>query len=543
MITKRRQISRLLFGAAIAALPLAAAIGREPSAARAERPNIVVIETDDQSARTMKASYRGNSGGYKKVMPNTLREIVRAGTEFRDYYATSPLCSPSRASLLSGQYPHNSGLVSNEGALGGWTGWQNLPIAENNVPVALQRAGYRTSHFGKFINDYFDDVAGRVDQTVPLGWDRWFTTAFAPGTHYYGYRVNDNGYAIGPIGNPDYRSRGRTVDSKKCTAEPLWKQDHGKRCTYLNDVMTRAAVKELRRRSDSPFFLQIDYQAPHGDVRKPKGPQPATRHRGSAARTPLPKPPSFNEVDFSDKPKSIQAAAPQRLGGAQVSNLTGYYRRYLESLRSVDDGVGEIVKALKKTGRLNNTYIFFLSDHGYFFGEQRFTAGKFLPYDASSKVAMAVRGPDVPSGQKSFEVTGNIDLPATVLKLAGAKPGYRVDGRSLRNFWRDPARTSSRPLGISLATSVPEADAAISVRAPALRYTGFRVGPYKYVSYQNGEVELYDLDRDPWEIRNVATDPAYAAVLEYMSSHLGQISDCRGSGCRQQLPPWPEPTL
>ncbi len=533
----------MLFGAAIAVLPLAAAIGREPSAARAERPNIVVIETDDQSARTMKASYRGKAGGYKKVMPNTLREVVRAGTEFRNYYATSPVCSPSRASLLSGQYPHNSGLVSNEGAFGGWTGWQNLPISEENVPVALQEAGYRTSHFGKFINDYFDDVAGRVDQTVPLGWNRWFTTAFAPGTRYYGYRVNDNGYAIGPIGNPDYRSRGRTVDSRKCTAESLAKQDHRKKCTYLNDVMTRAAVKEVRRRNDSPFFLQVDYQAPHGDIREPKGPQPATRHRGSAARTPLPKPPSFNEFDFSDKPASIQAAASQRLGGTQVSNLTGYYRRYLESLRSVDDGVGEIVKALKKTGQLDNTYIFFLSDHGYFFGEQRFTSGKFLPYEASSKVAMAVRGPDVPARGKSDEVTGNIDVPATVLKLAGAKPGYKVDGRSLRNYWRDPDLSSSRPIGISLATPVQETDAAISVKAPALRYFAFRVGPYKFVRYRNDEVELYDLERDPWEIRNVAADPAYAGVLQYMSSHLDQVSDCHGNQCRQQLPPWPEPAL
>ncbi|MFA9400243.1 MAG: sulfatase [Acidobacteriota bacterium] len=539
----RRQLYRVLLGAAMPALLFVVAGAREPAFARADRPNIVVIETDDQSARTMKASFRGNSRGYQKVMPNTLREIVRAGTEFRNYYATSPVCSPSRASLLSGQYPHNSGLITNEGAFGGWSGWQNLPIAEDNVPVALQAAGYRTAHFGKFINDYFDDVAGRVDQTIPLGWDRWFTTAFAPGTRYYGYRVNDNGYAIGPIGNPDYRSRGRTVDSRKCTAEALAKQDHRKKCTYLNDVMTRAAVKEVRRNHDSPFFVQVDYQAPHGDVQKPKGPQPASRHRGSASRTPLPKPPSFNEFDMSDKPESVQESAGVRLGGNQVSNLTGYYRRYLESLRSVDDGIGEIVKALKKTGQLRNTYLFFLSDHGYFFGEQRFTSGKFLAYDASSKVAMAVRGPDVPSRRKSDEVVGNIDVPETVLKLAGAKPGYRVDGRSLRRYWRDPDLRSTRPVGISLAAPVQGPDAAISVKAPSLRYSGFRVGPYKFISYRDGDLELYDLERDPWELQNVAADPAYAPVLEYMSSHLDEVDDCKGGTCRQQLPPWPEPLL
>ncbi|MBK5111799.1 MAG: DUF4976 domain-containing protein, partial [Thermoleophilia bacterium] len=127
--------------------------------------------------------------------------------------------------------------------------------------------------------------------------------------------------------------------------------------------------------------------------------------------------------------------------------------------------------------------------------------------------------------------------------LAGARPGYKVDGRSLRNFWRDPDLLTNRPVGISLASPVKDPDAAVSVKAPALRYHGFRVGPYKFITYTSGELELYDLERDPWELRNVAADPAYAAVLEYMSSHLDQVNDCHGNKCRQELPPWPEPAL
>lgn len=113
--------------------------------------------------------------------------------------------------------------------------------------------------------------------------------------------------------------------------------------------------------------MQIDYQAPHSDVRPPGGPTPATRHDGSAARTSLPRPPNFNEADLSDKPEFLRQAAGGRLSRAEIRQTARYYRRYIESLRGVDDGVGAILKTLKKTGQLKDTYIFVLSDHGLFF--------------------------------------------------------------------------------------------------------------------------------------------------------------------------------
>ena len=350
-----------------------------PDPSRAARPNIIVIQTDDQSARTVKANIRGKDGKFTKVMPHTVRQLFNSGTEFRNYYATAPVCSPSRASLLTGQYPHSHGLTGNDGARGGWQGLKNLPLYNQNVVASLDRSGYRTAHFGKLINGYYDNERGRVDTAVPPGWDRWFTTAFLPGTTYYDYQVNNDGFAAGPFGNPNYRSRGSGIDSRKCTEESLVKPPRGVKCTYLTDVMTRAVVKEIRNNRRRPLYIQVDYQAPHGDVVAPKGPQPATRHLGTASRTQLPQRANFNEFDISDKSELIQSYSANPLGGGKISKLTKSYRKTLESLRSVDDGVGAIIKTLRRTGELNNTYIFYMSDHGYFLGEHRLDVAKFLP--------------------------------------------------------------------------------------------------------------------------------------------------------------------
>jgi arylsulfatase A-like enzyme len=221
------------------------------------------------------------------------------------------------------------------------------------------------------------------------------------------------------------------------------------------------------------------------------------------------------------------------------------YRYYGASLRSVDDGVGAIISALNQTGELDNTYIFYLSDNGYFLGEHRFSKAKFLPYDASAKVAMAVRGPGVPPGTKSSELVGNVDFAPTAMEIAGVDPDSGLDGRSLTPYWRDSTLRSRRPIGLALRPTpppLPRSGASISAEAPALEYEGFRVGPYKYVRYDaGGEAELYDMKRDPWELNNVVDSPDYVQVRQYMKAWLPQVSDCAMDDCRRELPPWPEP--
>lgn len=533
---------KILKAFAAGGLATAAMVG-VPGLAQAARPNIVVIQTDDQSPRTAKARYVSQSGRSHLAMPNTVKKIFRGGTEFKNYYTTTPICSPSRASMLTGQYPQNDKLTGNGGEHGGWEGWQNSPGYTRNMPAMLQKAGYRTAHVGKFVNGYYDQANDRVDTTVPPGWSSWFTTAYLPGTRYYGYPVSHNGKALPRFGNPNYKSDGPGIDPKFCTAKLLIKVHRNPRCNYLTDVMAHQAVKEIRKSKGKPFYLQVDFQGPHGDVKPPKGPEPATRHLHTADRTPLPRPKNFNEADTSDKPELLQNLAPNRMDRKEIKHLKDSYRRQLESLRAVDDGVGAILKTLRRTGRLSNTYVFFMSDHGYFLGEHRYESGKFMPYEETATVSMAVRGPGVPAHRRAGEITGNIDIAPTALKLAGVSPNYKLDGRSLKQFWKHSNRTTRRPIGIALGVlpHTSRTSASVSAKAPILNFRGFRVGPYKYVEYERGGAELYDLKRDPFELNNQVGSARYAAVRTYMKKHLPEVAECKASGCRAELPPWPKP--
>lgn len=535
----------------VASLGVVAILAALPDPSRAARPNIVVIQTDDQSVSSLRATYRNREGKVRKVMPNTLREVFRGGTEFTRTYATSPLCSPSRASVLTGQYPHNNGLIDNDGEDGGWSGWQALPTWTENVPKALQDSGYRTSHFGKFTNSYWNEEDGRAETAVPPGWSRWFTTSFRSGdARYYGYRVNDDGVAWGPFGRPNYRLRDTGIDNPtRCTAESLVKPWLAWGCNYLTDVMTREAVAEIRRGAGpgrKPFYLHLDYQAPHGDVVAPSGPQPASRHLFSARRARLDRPPNFNEPDFSDKPAMIRDETP-RFGSNATLKLKKAWQRTLESLQGVDDGVGAIFETLRETGQLRNTFVFFTSDNGYFFGEHRFTSGKSLPYEPAARVPLAVRGPGVPEVQRASALVSTMDIGATALALAGATTPYETDGRSLRPLWRGTAGETNRGLMISLNRSANGGGELSGgglldrTKPPNLRFEAVRIGPYKYVEYLNGDSELYDLSRDRWELRNKVEAPRWAPVVTYMAEQLELLRECVGAECRQDLPPWPEP--
>lgn len=505
----------------------------------AARPNFVIIQTDDQNADTVRARLRGQFG-FQRVMPHALRQIVRKGTEFRNYYASSPVCSPSRASLLSGQYPWNNGVEGNVGPDGGWTGWQRHAIYRQNLATNLQRSGYTTAHIGKFTNGYYDAANGRVESRVPPGWSNWITTSYVRGTQFYGYRLNVNGLVTGTIGNPFYGQDGPGIDPVSCALRQptnFWPNGN---CKYGGDVFTAAAVRQIRRSQNRPFFIQLDYQAPHGDVAGPRGPQPATRNLRIASETRLPRPPNFNEADFSDKPALIRGHALRTMGPNQVGRLAAAYRRYLEGVRSVDDGIGAILRTLRVTGQLPNTYVFLLSDHGLFLGEHRFDWGKFLPYEASSSPFMAVRGPGVTRGAISREVTGNVDVAATIMRLAGVSPDYEVDGRSLKPFWEFPGQRTNRAMPIVINSGFV-GGASASAHSPPLRYRGYRVGPYKYIRYARGGEELYDLSLDPHELRNRADAPRYANLRRWMRNHLRQVTSCEGSACRVELSGLPRP--
>jgi len=526
------------------------ALGRAglPPAARAagevSRPNVVLIQTDDQSLISLRARFRDYWDRQRRAMPNTLGLIGAKGVEFTNYYVSDPLCSPSRATLLSGQYAHTSNMKRNSGPEGGWTGWQTQPIMNENLAVALDRAGYHTAHVGKFTNGYVGETPDSVELTVPPGWDHWYVPSYGNTLYYYGTLLNIDGVESGPLGSEGYDIGGRETDPPACTAANLLDPVPGVVCNHSTDLFSRDAVAQIEQSGDQPFYLQVDYNTPHGDFRSPIGAQPLSRHYDTALKTVMKRPAGFNEADVSDKPSFIRQMP--RLSAGEIKQIGVRWQKDLESLRGVDDGVGAIVKALRRTGKLANTYIFFTSDNGQFNGEHRMGSAKFLPYEPAARMPLLIRGPGIRPRTKTAELTANVDLAPTILSLTGARLPGGYDGRSLKPFWKSLKRRTRRPIvleGFSGPNDVPPiaGDASASAPAPPRNFSGLRAGRYKYIEYTSGDRELYDLRRDPAELINRAGDPAWRQVLRRMTRELAARKDCRGSVCRAQTNPLPAP--
>ena len=326
-------------------------------------------------------------------------------------------------------------------------------------------------------------------------------------------------------------------------------------CNYQEDQLTNRAVREIERSAPGgPFYLQLDYNAPHGDPSPPIGPEPARRHWDTAIDTPLPRPPGFNEADISDKPSFIRDDA-DLLGPTEFRRMRIEYQKSLESLRSVDEGVGRVIGALRRSGELARTYVLFISDNGFFFGEHRLERSKFLPYEPAIRMPLLIRGPGIRANSSTEQLVANIDLAPTIVELAGARADRRFDGRTLVPFWTRTALRTRRPIlleSFAKATditpggerqSIRRRRATPSIAAPAENYLGVRLDGYKYVEYETGDRELYDLRKDPYELRNVVTDPRYARVRAFLRRQLRRLENCHGKECRFTTgrPPQPSP--
>jgi N-acetylglucosamine-6-sulfatase len=536
-----------------------------------EHPSFVVIQTDDETLDELYSVF--NAGGVEiPSMPNTLSLIGGRGMTFNRYYVSYPLCCPSRVSLLTGRYAHNHNVRGNVQPNGGYSGFKSRGAFTHNLATWLQGAGYRTIHIGKFLNGYGDEPFDNGTE-VPPGWSAWHTVENADTHHYYyGYSLNDNGTIDGPFGdsgNAETREYGQR-DDIGCPDAPL----NGLPCYYETDVFTRMAEEELRGTpSTQPLYMQVDYTAPHGDFRRPAGPEPAPRHYNSfaGARFPHNAKQGFNEANVNDKPSFIHQAP--FLTGTDVHTYRLYYQKGLESLRAVDEGVKKIIDTLGALHRLRNTYVIFTSDNGFFYGEHRLTGGKFLAYESATHVPFLMRGPGIKPGTETGELGANIDIAPTVLELAGVKPDNSVDGRSLFPFAKDTELRSTRPIlfesfvetndveengggpaqaparvaaglaggGASVnhrtAKNLPrhgrDPAAGASIVAPPKNYYGIRLGPYKYIEWPNGEKELYNLEDDPYELENRARNANYFPVRGYLHNELVRLETCRGRTCRE----------
>jgi arylsulfatase A-like enzyme len=453
-----------------------------PAAAEA-KPNIVVLMTDDQTLASM------------SVMPKTRELLGDSGTTFTRSFASYSLCCPSRATLFTGQYAHNHGVLSNALPTGGYSRLDKT----NWLPLWLQAAGYRTMHVGKFLNGY--GVVSPPTE-VPPGWNDWYGTVDPTTYLFYGYTVNENGVlrTYGAAGEPEF---------------------------YSTDFFARRADELIAAAapSEQPFFLSVAFVAPHaGGPQEPDDPQnhptPAVppRYANAFSSVPVPLPPSWNEADMSDKPLAMQQRRP--ISAARAAAIQEGYQQRLESLLAVDDAVESIVGALRTSGELDNTLILFTSDNGFFHGEHRVPTGKLLVYEPSIRLPLLMRGPDVPEGAVRRQLVTNADLAPTILDAADARPGRVEDGSSLFGLLRDPGAQWGRELLIEGGTD------------QGLTFTALRNYRWKYVEHTTGEVELYDLESDPDELVSLHADPALAPLRAELAQRLAVLRTCAGSSCR-----------
>jgi N-acetylglucosamine-6-sulfatase len=508
----------VLAAAVTVAVVLASAAPRAPgassaAAAQPQRPNIVVLMTDDQTVESM------------RVLPRVRRLIADQGVTFTNNFASYPLCCPSRATYLTGQYSHNHGVLYNRPPTGGF---ERFTRQKTTFPVALQRAGYRTIHIGKYLNGY---GRGRQSDTlVPPGWSDWRGSVDPTTYRYFDYTLNQNGRL------KKFGSSARD---------------------YQTDVYGRLAASLIGRyaKSSRPFFLNVAFLAPHSAAEETSGqeqsraagasggararaagpalpqiqrrcggqikePVPAPRYKGRFAREPLPRPPSFDEADVSDKPSFIQICP--RFSAQRVAQITSAYRTRLETLLAVNDAVERIVGALRKSGTLGRTVVMATSDNGFFHGEQRIAHGKYMVYEPSVRVPLIIRGPGIARRVTRKAFVANVDLAPTILALARAKPLRVEDGRSLLPVLRDGRYRLNRDLLLETGAN--------SVGAPV--YQAVRTPRYLYVEYENGEKELYDLARDPYQLQNRQFDVGYLAIKAELQRRLEALRSCAGASCR-----------
>jgi N-acetylglucosamine-6-sulfatase len=454
--------------------------------------NVVVVLTDDQEP------------GSLRVMDTVRRELAGRGTSFEHAYATLPQCCPSRATLLTGQYAHNNGVRGNEPELGGYA---HLDTSET-IATWLDARGYETAWVGKFLNGYGEpeksQVGGEAALTdVPEGWDRWWAPVDHTEAMMYGYALNENGAV--------HRYGTSAAD-------------------YQTDVLARKAsgfVREAARGAD-PFLLVVAPTAPHkeSDTRvgpstvPDRDPRPAARHLGAFADEPLPRPPSFADPDLADQPlaRRLVAKYAGKPHGLSAPELVTSYRSRLESLLAVDDLVARLLGELRRSGELERTLVIVTSDQGFVLGEHGLV-GKQLPYEESVRVPLVVRGPGIDAGREIDVPVGNIDLAPTIVDAANAEAGVEMDGISLLPALRGGSDPTPRALLLEAFEGLPFA----AVRTPR---------GAAYLETGRGEVELYDLDADPYELRNLAGLPRYSGLEDRLAARLSELRDCAGVDCR-----------
>jgi len=446
-----RRIAALLLGALVLVVPL---LARPAAAAPGEPPDIVLIVSDDQRFDTLWA------------MPVVSERLAGRGVAFPDMFVTNPLCCPSRASILTGNYSHTH-LVYRQAPPFGRFEWFD---DRSTLATWLHDAGYTTGLFGKYIDGY---QHAAVTGYVPPGWDRWVAFVHSAQVDY-----------------------SLTIDGQVHDYEGV--QQHS------TEVLADQAVSFIRS-GTGPLFVEFAPSVPHAPAIPSPGDEDAFGDLEPA------RPPSFDEADVSDKPAWVRDLAP--LSPDQVAAIDAFRLNQYRSLLGLDRAVGRILDALEQTGRLDDTLILFTSDNGILHGEHRW-AKKEAPYEEAIRVPLVMRW-DAAGWAAGSRMPGtfalNIDLAPTIAEAAGA-PHPSTDGRSLLPVLSGGASWRSDFLVEHMEGT-----------NPIPTYCAVRSERWMYVSYTTGEEELYDLRADPYELENVASDPGHRQVLEDRRARLREL--------------------
>jgi N-acetylglucosamine-6-sulfatase len=440
--------------------------------ARPRRPNIVLVIADDLDTRTT------------DLMPRLPALIGQHGIRFERAYVTQSLCAPSRASILTGQYPHNHRVLDNTGPDGGFPAFR-AGQEPSTIAAWLHASGYRTALVGKYMNGYPGPMGADY---IPPGWDEWeaqlsdFTT-----DRYVNYSLNENG---------KIQSFGTSEDD------------------YETDVLAQRAVGFIEHAvaDHQPFFLYLAPDAPHLPA------IPADRH----ALVPITEwapAPSFNEADVSDKPAFVRNAS--LMSARDIQRLERLQSARRRTMLAVEDMLEGVLRTLAANGVLDETYVFFTSDNGLMLGEHRLVTTKNLPYEEAIHVPFMARGPGIAAATRDEEhFVLNIDLAPTLAEIAGVPTPDSVDGRSLVKLLRGESEPDWRRAAVSETFS----------------YTGgvssvLRTPEYAYTEIESNERELYDMRTDPFQLASLhrRADPA---LLDSLSARLEKVLDCRRASCR-----------
>jgi N-acetylglucosamine-6-sulfatase len=472
-------MGRMSAVAALLAAVLLTTACAAPAARADSRPNVVLILTDDLSNDLM------------PYLPH-VQELQKAGMSFTNYTVTDSLCCPSRASILTGRFPHNTGIFTNTGTDGGYDAFQARGEESQTFAAALQQAGYRTALMGKYLNGY------EPTDAVPPGWSEWDVAGNAYAE--FNYDLNENGNVVHYGSDP---------------------------ADYLTDVLSGKATAFLESAAaqQSPFLLEVATFAPH----RPYTPAPADQD--SFAGLTAPRGPAFDTLP-TNPPSWLASRTP--LTQRQIERVDTAFRKRAQSVQAVDRMLAAIRDTLARTGQADNTVIVFSSDNGYHLGQYRLIMGKMTAFDTDVQVPLVVAGPGIPAGTTNAAVAQNIDLAPTFDDLAGVSVPSDVDGRSLVPLLhgQQPADWPAALIehhGPDLDPADPDQPDPNSGNPTS--YEALRTAHYTYVEYADGQREYYDRATDPAQLNNAAaTLPA--PRLTQLHDTLAALRACRGgTGC------------